>query len=82
MPDTKNHDTKNQKDKKVDPRASRREARARRLRLVTEGQRSTVKVFAANETFREVLRHANGARFGDGLVGPVSGPAFDGSGVG
>jgi len=47
----------------TDPRAPLREARAARLKVIAGDRPPTVKVFAANETMRRVLRHSNGARF-------------------
>jgi hypothetical protein len=58
----------------VDPRAKLREARQRRLRVVAEGRSATIKVWAANETMREVLRHANGTRFRDTIDQAVEWP--------
>lgn len=60
--------------KPVDPRASLREARKRRLRLIAGDRPTTVKVYAANETLREVLRHANGTRFRDKIDQGVEWP--------
>jgi hypothetical protein len=57
-----------------DPRASRREARQRRLRLVAGGRPAAIKVWAANEDMREVLRHPNGIRFRDTLDQAVEWP--------
>jgi hypothetical protein len=51
--------------KPVNPRAAIREARQRRLRLIKGDRPTTVKVYAANETYRQVRRHANGTRFRD-----------------
>jgi hypothetical protein len=51
----------------ADPRASLREKRRRRLRLIAGDRPATVKVFAANETMRDVLRHPVGARFRDDM---------------
>jgi hypothetical protein len=60
--------------KREDPRASRREARQRRLRLVSGGRPVTIKVWAANEEMREVLRHPHGIRFRDTLDEGVEWP--------
>ena len=57
----------------VNPRAAIREKRQRRLRLVS-GKPPTVKVWAANEAMREVLRHPTGVRFRDNLDHPVEWP--------
>jgi len=58
-----------------DPRASRREERARRLKLINSGDRpATIKVYAANETMRRVLRHPHGVRFRAQLDQPVEWP--------
>jgi hypothetical protein len=52
--------------KPVNPRDAIREQRQRRLRVIKGEAAATVKVFAANETLREVLRHpGNGVRFRD-----------------
>lgn len=60
--------------KPVNPRTAIREARQRRLRVVSNGKAATIKVYAANETMREVLRHANGTRFRDTLDQGVEWP--------
>jgi hypothetical protein len=61
--------------KPVNPRTAIRERRQRRLRLVSEGKNATVKVWAANEAMREVLRHPSGLiRFRDKLDQPVEWP--------
>lgn len=65
-------DTKTQTNP-IDPRASRREARQRRLHVVS-ARPATIKVYAANETLREVLRHSNGTRFRDEIDQPVEWP--------
>jgi len=57
----------------VNPRAAIRERRQRRLSLVS-GKPATVKVWAANEAMREVLRHPTGIRFRDNLDHPVEWP--------
>jgi hypothetical protein len=62
------------KPKREDPRASLREARRRRLRVISEGKNATVKVYAANETMRRVMRHANGTPFRETLDQPVEWP--------
>lgn len=49
-------------EKPENPRKAIREARAARLRVI-QGPVKTVKVYAANEAMRGVLRHANGTRF-------------------
>lgn len=48
--------------KPVNPRQAIREARQRRLKLITgnKGKASTIKVYAANDAMREVLRHPSG----------------------
>jgi hypothetical protein len=65
---------KDNQTKRVDPRASRREARRRRLQLIAGDRPTTVKVFAANETMREVLRHPRGGRFRDTIDQAVEWP--------
>ena len=60
--------------KPADPRATLREARKRRLRLIAGDRPATVKVFAANETLREVLRHPNGVRFREDIGQGVEWP--------
>lgn len=58
-----------------DPRASRRAARKRRLQLIAGGRSATIKVFAANGTIREVLRHPSGRiRFRDSIEEGVEWP--------
>jgi hypothetical protein len=69
MPDTKQSAKQDE-----NPRAKLREQRSNRLKLIAEGRQQTVKVFAANETMRRVLRHANGARFRDELSQGVEWP--------
>jgi hypothetical protein len=64
----------NKQARPVDPRASRRERRRARLRLIAGDRPATIKVFAANETLREVLRHPNGARFRDTIGEGVEWP--------
>lgn len=50
------------------PRQKIREARERRrLRLIEGTVPQTIKVYAANETMREVLRHPGGGSFPDSL---------------
>jgi hypothetical protein len=54
---------KNHVDKQPEnPRKAIREARERRLRVI-DGPPRSIKVYAANERMREVLRHSNGTRF-------------------
>jgi hypothetical protein len=61
--------------KREDPRAKLREARKRRLRLIAGDRPTSVKVFAANETLREVLRHPSGGlRFRDDISQGVEWP--------
>jgi hypothetical protein len=61
--------------KPVNPRQAIREARQRRLRVITAGKASTIKVYAANDVMREVLRHpGSGTRFRDTLEQPVEWP--------
>jgi hypothetical protein len=67
-------ETKIQTNPVDDPRASRREARQRRLRVVAGGRPATIKVWAANEDMREVLRHPRGIRFRDTLDQGVEWP--------
>lgn len=55
------------------PRTAIREERQRRLRLVA-GKTSSVKVYAADETMRGSLRHANGVRFRSKIDQPVEWP--------
>ena len=63
------------KDKPVNPRDAIRERRQRRLRVITEGKDATVKVYAANETMRDALRHPVGnKRFRDKLDQAVEWP--------
>ena len=63
------------KDKPVNPRDAIRERRQRRLRVITEGKDATVKVYAANETMRDSLRHPVGnKRFRDQLDQAVEWP--------
>ena len=59
------HDSKHEtkQTKPVNPRAAIREARQRRLRLVKGDANAVVKVYAASEPMRAVLRHPNGTRF-------------------
>ena len=60
--------------KPVNPRVAIREARQRRLRLIDRGP-ATIKVFAASEDMRAVLRHpGSGVRFRDTLDQPVEWP--------
>lgn len=59
---------------KIDPRASRREARQRRMHLVTDGRPATVKVYPANDVIRQTLRHSSGVRFREQLDQPVEWP--------
>ena len=77
--ETKTQNQHEQKsDKPVNPRDAIREKRQRRLRLVSEGngtKAGTVKVFAANEDMRAVLRHpAHNSRFRDTLDQGVEWP--------
>lgn len=58
----------------ADPRASRRERRRARLQLIAGDRPATLKVYAANETLRDVLRHPNGARFHDAMDQAVEWP--------
>jgi hypothetical protein len=74
MVDMKTETKPHQDQKPVNPRTAIRDARQRRLRLVSQGKAATVKVFAANETFRETLRHANGRRFRDTIDQAVEWP--------
>ena len=60
--------------KPVNPRTAIREARQRRLRLVSAGKATTIKVYAANEAMRSALRHSNGTRFRAELDQPVEWP--------
>ena len=61
--------------KHANPRDAIREARKRRLRVIESGQPpKTIKVFAANEAMRDVLRHSGGARFRDALDQGVEWP--------
>jgi hypothetical protein len=55
------------------PRDAIRAARAARLKVIT-GPAKTVKVFAANESMRMLMRHANGTRFGSALDQGVEWP--------
>ena len=55
------------------PRKAIREARMRRLQVI-DGPPKTVKVFAANERMREVLRHSSGSRFRASLSEGVEWP--------
>ena len=58
----------------VNPRVAIREARQRRLKLISSSKSATIKVFAANEALRGVLRHpATGIRFRE-LDQPVEWP--------
>lgn len=66
-------ETKTQSDP-VNPRTAIREARQRRLRVISQGRAATTKVFAANETMREVLRHPSGGRFRDSIDQGVEWP--------
>jgi hypothetical protein len=74
MVDVKTETKTNHNSKPVNPRTAIREARQRRLRLVASGKPATVKVYAANEAMREVLRHPTGTRFRDKLDQPVEWP--------
>lgn len=56
------------------PRQARINAQQERLRVVAARQSPTVKVYAANEDMRRVLRHANGTRFRSELDQPVEWP--------
>jgi hypothetical protein len=67
-------ETKNQKQTRENPRTAIREARAKRLRVIEGQQPKTIKVFAANETMRGVLRHHTGTRFRDKLDQGVEWP--------
>lgn len=63
--------------KPVNPRQAIREARQRRLKLITSGQgkATTIKVYPANDAMREVLRHpGRGIRFRDNLDQGVEWP--------
>jgi hypothetical protein len=61
--------------KPVNPRDAIREKRQRRLRLVAAGKNATIKVYAANDAMREVLRHPSGLiRFRDTLDQGVEWP--------
>jgi len=55
------------------PRKAIRDARAARLRVI-QGPAKTVKVYAANEAMRGVLRHGNGTRFRASLDQAVEWP--------
>ena len=44
------------------------------MSVITDGKPATVKVYAANETMRQALRHGNGTRFRDQLDQPVEWP--------
>jgi hypothetical protein len=73
--DTKSHNHQgHEKAKVVNPRTAIREARARRMRLVSGGKPQTIKVYAANEDMRAVLRHPSGIRFRETLDQPVEWP--------
>ena len=69
------HQSHDQKSKPVNPRDAIREARQRRLRVISQGKGETVKVYAANETMQAVLRHpSRGIRFRQELDQPVEWP--------
>ena len=69
--DTKSHQT----EKPVNPRDAIREARQRRMRLVSGGKPQPIKVYAANEDMRAVLRHpGSGIRFRDKIDQGVEWP--------
>jgi hypothetical protein len=71
MAETRNHETKSQAPPE-NPRKAIREARARRLRVI-DGP-PAIKVYAASEDLRAVLRHANGTRFRSSLDHGVEWP--------
>jgi hypothetical protein len=78
MAEPKNHATpvenRPAEDKRAEnPRDAIREARKRRLRVI-DGPPTTVKVYAAGEDLRAVLRHANGTRFRASLDQAVEWP--------
>jgi hypothetical protein len=75
MVDVRTETKTNHNSTPVNPRTAIREARQRRLRLVSAGKNETVKVYAANEMMRAVLRHpAHGTRFRQELDQPVEWP--------
>jgi hypothetical protein len=75
MVDVRTETKTNHNSKPVNPRTAIREARQRRLRLVSAGKNETVKVYAATEMLRSVLRHpAHGTRFRQELDQPVEWP--------
>lgn len=70
-----NESKSNGNSKPVNPRDAIREKRQRRLRLVSENKNSTIKVYAANDAMREILRHPSGLiRFRDTLDQGVEWP--------
>jgi len=66
-------EAKPQTQRPENPRKAIREARQRRLRVI-DGPPRTIKVFAANEDMRAVLRHPNKIRFRSGLNEGVEWP--------
>jgi hypothetical protein len=67
-------DVKTQTQPIENPRKAIQERRNRRLRLIAGDQPKTVKVYAANETMLDVLRHGNGTRFRDDIGQAVEWP--------
>lgn len=68
-------ETRTNNSKPVNPRDAIRESRQRRLQLISAGKVATVKVYAADDMMREVLRHPSGKiRFRDALDQPVEWP--------
>jgi hypothetical protein len=72
MPDAKNHPHADNS-LPENPRKAIREAREARLRVI-DGPPKTIKVFAASEALRAVLRHSSGTRFRDRLDQGVEWP--------
>jgi len=66
-------EAKPQTQRPENPRKAIREARQRRLRVI-DGPPRTIKVFAANEDMRAVLRHPNKIRFRSALSEGVEWP--------
>ena len=66
--------THQHEEKRVNPRDAIRESRQRRLKLIAGNKPKTIKVYAANEDMRAVLRHGTGVRFRDKLDQAVEWP--------
>ena len=75
MVDMKTETKPHHEEKRANPRDAIREQRQRRMKLIAGNKPQTVKVYAANEDMRAVLRHGGtGARFRDTLDQGVEWP--------